>query len=138
LVPKGARATARDLDNARELREALRTLLLVNNEVDIDPQPALSVVDKVAERARVELRFHDGGAGLVPRAGGATGGLGQILTAVHASMAEGSWSRLKACRADDCLWAFVDHAKNRSRAWCSMRVCGNREKARAFRERQRA
>ena len=52
-------------------------------------------------------------------------------------MADGSWQRLKACRASDCQWAFVDTARNHSRSWCSMASCGNREKARAFRERHR-
>jgi predicted RNA-binding Zn ribbon-like protein len=52
-------------------------------------------------------------------------------------MAGESWERLKACRAEDCRWAFLDDAKNHSRAWCSMKVCGNRAKARAYRERHR-
>ena len=30
---------------------------------------------------------------------------------------------------------FYDQSRNRSRAWCSMEVCGNREKARSFRVR---
>jgi len=42
---------------------------------------------------------------------------------------------MKACRADDCKWAFLDTAKNQSRAWCSMSSCGNREKMRAYRAR---
>jgi predicted RNA-binding Zn ribbon-like protein len=36
------------------------------------------------------------------------------------------------------MWAFYDRSKNRSGHWCSMRVCGNRAKARQFRERRRA
>ena len=59
------------------------------------------------------------------------------MIAVHEAMAEGSWDRLKACRASDCEWAFIDTAKNHSRQWCSMGSCGNREKARAFRQRHR-
>ncbi|WP_410577232.1 CGNR zinc finger domain-containing protein [Amycolatopsis sp. lyj-108] len=47
----------------------------------------------------------------------------------------GEWIRLKICPADDCLWAFYDESRNRSRTWCSMRACGNREKARAWRAR---
>ncbi|MGH3007295.1 MAG: CGNR zinc finger domain-containing protein, partial [Gaiellaceae bacterium] len=46
--------------------------------------------------------------------------------------------RLKACRAEDCRWAFYDRARNRSRHWCSMAVCGNRTKARTFRRRHAA
>jgi hypothetical protein len=33
-------------------------------------------------------------------------------------------------------WAFYDHARNRSRTWCSMDACGNRAKARAYRARR--
>lgn len=35
--------------------------------------------------------------------------------------------RMKIC--GHCGWLFVDRSKNRSRAWCDMAVCGNREKA---------
>jgi len=130
------RATALDLAEAVELREALRLLLLANNEVEVDTGRAEDVVDAAARRARIELRFADGPV-LEPASGGVAGALGRIVVAVQAAVADGSWSRLKACRADDCEWAFVDHAKNQSRAWCSMRSCGNRAKARAHRERQR-
>ena len=45
------------------------------------------------------------------------------------------WKRLKTCRDEHCRVAFYDKSRNRSRAWCSMEVCGNREKARSFRQR---
>ncbi|HKI92714.1 MAG TPA: CGNR zinc finger domain-containing protein, partial [Gaiellaceae bacterium] len=64
------------------------------------------------------------------------GGIGVVLAAAGEAMADGSWQRLKACRSDSCRWAFVDNARNRSRQWCSMSVCGNREKARTFRRRR--
>ena len=48
------------------------------------------------------------------------------------------WPRLKACRADDCHWAFFDEARNRSRAWCDMKVCGNRQKVHRYRARHAA
>jgi predicted RNA-binding Zn ribbon-like protein len=42
-------------------------------------------------------------------------------------------ARLRACAAGDCGWWFVDDTKNRSRRWCDMTLCGNREKLRRFR-----
>ena len=45
---------------------------------------------------------------------------------------------LRQCGAEDCEWLFMDTSKNRSRQWCSMKSCGNREKARRHYERQRA
>jgi len=44
---------------------------------------------------------------------------------------------VRECGADDCRWLFVDTSKNRSRQWCSMTSCGNREKARRHYQRQR-
>ncbi len=37
---------------------------------------------------------------------------------------------LRVCDAADCAWLFLDHSRNRSRRWCDMKVCGNRQKAR--------
>lgn len=45
--------------------------------------------------------------------------------------------RVRLCDADDCGWLFVDASRNRSRRWCDMSDCGNRAKARRYRERQR-
>ncbi|WP_309123171.1 ABATE domain-containing protein [Paenibacillus sp.] len=36
-----------------------------------------------------------------------------------------------------CGWLFLDHTKNHSRRWCSMRDCGNRAKMRRFQERKK-
>jgi predicted RNA-binding Zn ribbon-like protein len=138
LAEPTARATAADLRRAIELREALRRLLRANNGVEVDTAGAFSVLDDVVCRARVGLRCRDGALSLVPAVTGISGALGALVAAVHTASADGSWPRLKACRASDCEWAFIDHAKNHSRAWCSMRVCGNREKARLFRQPQRA
>jgi predicted RNA-binding Zn ribbon-like protein len=45
---------------------------------------------------------------------------------------------VRLCGARDCNWLFLDTSKNRTRQWCDMRSCGNREKARRFQERKRA
>lgn len=138
LLAVRSRVRGTDVRAAQELREALRALLLVNNGCAAEVNAAGKALERAARAARIELRFADGAAQLVPVAAGVAGALGRIVAGVQAAMADGSWSRLKACRAGDCQWAFVDTAKNQSRAWCSMKVCGNREKARAFRERQRS
>jgi predicted RNA-binding Zn ribbon-like protein len=57
------------------------------------------------------------------------------VAAASLAMLDGTWSRLEACRAETCRWTFYDQARNRSRAWCSMEVCGNRAKVRRYRRR---
>lgn len=36
-------------------------------------------------------------------------------------------ARIRICA--NCGWLFIDRSKNRSRIWCDMAVCGNRQKA---------
>ena len=37
---------------------------------------------------------------------------------------------VRFCEAPDCEWLFLDNSRNRSRRWCDMTSCGNRQKAR--------
>ena len=131
----GTRTTMAEWEEALGVREALRTLLWAHNEVETDVSGATAVLDRAAQRAGLGVRFAEGGTRLEPSASGVRGALGRILAEVSAGMADGTWERLKACRAEDCRWAFLDTAKNRSRAWCSMQSCGNRAKVQAYRER---
>jgi len=121
-----------DAAAARALREALRELMRANNGEDVDTEGATASLDEAARRAGIGVRFDTGSIRLVAP----DRGVGEVLVAAGAAMADGSWSRLKACRSSSCRWAFVDSARNRSRQWCSMSVCGNREKARSFRRRR--
>ena len=136
LSDGAGRADAADLESTRRVREALRDLMQANAGGELDPETP-RLLNEAAARARLTLHFDDrGGARLRPSATGVAGALGEVLTIVEDAMAEGTWARLKVCRADDCRWAFYDRSKNRSGAWCAMSVCGNREKARSYRERR--
>jgi predicted RNA-binding Zn ribbon-like protein len=129
--------TRDDLQRAIAVREALRDLVGVNMGVPL-PSDAHSVLQDAARRAGLTMRFRtDGSTVIEPAAVGIDGALGQILAGAHRAMDRGSWRQLKLCRRDCCRWAFLDTSKNRSRRWCSMEICGNREKGAAFRHRRR-
>jgi hypothetical protein len=113
---------AAELAAARRLRASLRAAA---GDPDFGPEPLTVPVHVGLDAA--------GRPALL-----ATDGLGAIAAAAVALSGDGRWDRLKICPADDCRWAFFDRSRNHSRTWCSMRVCGNREKARAWRERARA
>jgi predicted RNA-binding Zn ribbon-like protein len=139
LAPAGLVATNADVEYAIGLREALRAVLLAHNADGFVPADVASALDRAAARSELRLRFDKTGSGtLEPEADGVDGALGRLLAIIHRSAADGTWTRLKACRDDTCEWAFYDHTKNRSGAWCNMAVCGNRAKARAYRERRGA
>jgi predicted RNA-binding Zn ribbon-like protein len=138
LLPAGASVSGDDLARAVRVREAIRKLLLANNGAPLN-EDAVAALNAAADESRLRVSFDTrGGAELVPDQNDVPGALSRILAVAYTAMADESWSRLKACRLDDCQWAFYDQSKNRSRTWCSMKVCGNRAKARAYRERQRA
>ena len=136
LVPRGEEVGSGELERLRDLREAIRDLLLANNGVDVDGARAIATLDAAAIRTRLGVRFRaTGTVSLEPDPAGGERATASILAAVAALLGTEAWSRLKACRWDACRWAFADESRNRSRAWCSMEACGNRAKARAFRAR---
>lgn len=123
-----------DVARAKDVRRALRSLLAANNGGEVDPG-AIQALNGASEGAMLVVRFgSDGRSTLQPGAKGLDGAIGEILAAAVAGMENGSWWRLKAC--DRCAWAFYDRSRNRSGRWCSMEVCGNRAKTRAYRRRK--
>jgi predicted RNA-binding Zn ribbon-like protein len=137
LLERGGKIGAAELRRALEVRQALRGLLLANTGAALDPD-AVGTLNRAGGRAQSSVRFApDGSAELAPAAGGLDGAIARLLAAVARSMADGTWERFKACPNPDCEWAFYDRSRNRSSRWCAMAECGNRAKARAFRERNR-
>jgi predicted RNA-binding Zn ribbon-like protein len=121
-----------------ELRAALRELAHGNHAPSHgghDLAATVAVLDDLAARLPVLLRFAPG-AGLVPTSSGVDALVTTILAIVHEAMVIGTWSRLKACRNHHCRWAFYDHSRNASGAWCSLEACGSRMKVRAYRARR--
>jgi predicted RNA-binding Zn ribbon-like protein len=120
--------TEANLERALELREGLRRLALANNE---------GAADTVIE-AELVVRL-DGRSGVLePPRRTADGALADLVGIVYTAMADGTWSRLKACRRDVCQWLFYERSRNLSAVWCQMAVCGNRTKTKAYRARRGA
>jgi len=128
-----------DVRRAKAVREGLRALAFANNERPLD-HDALDAMRHAQAGAAVEVHLEPGGPRFVPRSGaGLDGALGALLAIAARAMLEGTWPRLKACPGRECGWAFFDHSRNQSARWCAMRICGDREKARAYyRRRTRA
>src|ERR1035437_433146 len=106
------------LERARELRGDLRALAGGQQHArgrQVDIQVALTV------EGQVELS--------------APTGAGFLAAAAAKVAIDQRIDRVKICPVDNCRWAFYDTSRNRSRQWCSMKVCGNRAKARAHRQR---
>ena len=131
---------AKVLIDAMRLREALyRILKSILGQLQPDERD-LAILNEELEIARNAERLKIGRDGLLwgwksDRA------LDKVLWAVSLSAAEvltsDDLSRLRQCGGDDCGWIFLDTTRNRSRHWCDIRDCGNRDHVRRFRLRQR-
>jgi predicted RNA-binding Zn ribbon-like protein len=130
------------VDDVRCSRDALRAAVTHASEPPTGRQPAapdaaeppVAAAGALASlpAVRLEVTLRDGVPALA-----AADAVGKVLAAAVRLSVSGEWERVKICPADDCRWAFYDRSRNRSRSWCSMSVCGNREKARQFRQRLR-
>lgn len=64
----------------------------------------------------------------------------QVLSRLAESAAEllatVDFELVRKCEDAECVLWFLDKTKSHRRRWCSMAICGNRNKVRAFRERQ--
>lgn len=138
LLATGAPVDGSDLQHAVALREALRGVIGANTGGKVYPVD-VATLNEAAGASRLRARFgSDGRARLEPEAGGVTGALGRIVAAAFAAMDDEEWSRLKLCDSPTCRWAFFDRSRNHSSRWCAMASCGNRAKARRFREQHAA
>jgi predicted RNA-binding Zn ribbon-like protein len=135
LMEPGQPASEADLKHAIAVREAIRGLVAANSRGKVYPLD-VATLNEAATASRLRARFGaDGKARLEPEAGGVAGAMGRMVAAVYAAMADEDWSRLKLCGSQSCRWAFFDRSRNHSSRWCTMASCGNRQKARRFRER---
>jgi predicted RNA-binding Zn ribbon-like protein len=118
------------------IRDALREELMAHHG-DGDARTARARLDAYARMVPLRAAFGDGPAMLVPAGGGVAAMLGAVLAAIVIAEHEGTWERVKICREETCQVAFYDRSKNQSKTWCSMGVCGNRNKTRSYRDRRR-
>ena len=143
LVAKGLmdRTQAADeaaLKHAIALREAIRGAIGANSGRAVYPVD-IGTLNRAVSASHLIPRFGpDGKARLEVQAEGVEGALGRIVAAVFGAMREEGWARLKLCGSPTCRWAFYDQSRNQSSRWCRMASCGNREKAKRFRERAKA
>jgi predicted RNA-binding Zn ribbon-like protein len=119
--PGSAEVSATDLAAAVQLRTTLRQALLAESAPSALEGFSLHLVTDPAGTLRLTA------IGDSP--------LNPIIETIASAVVHGTWTRLKICAAPDCRWAFYDTSRSGAGRWCSMEVCGNRAKTRAYRRR---
>jgi predicted RNA-binding Zn ribbon-like protein len=135
LIGPSARISHADATRLRELREAIRSLIVANVEGNLDAA-SVTTLRRVSRTAQLVVTTNDDGqTRLETHKSGIDGAVAILLGIVHEAQLTGEWPRLKGCR--QCQYAFFDRSKNCSAAWCAMSLCGNRAKNRAHYRRHR-
>jgi predicted RNA-binding Zn ribbon-like protein len=129
---------ADDLALVRGVREGLRAMLVHNAGGPPPTAGAFAPLRDVATGGTARADVDERGEILLTAAGDTVGArLVELLLIVRDAQRDGTWSRLKACGNDECLWAFYDKSRNHGGTWCDMSSCGNMLKNREFRARKR-
>ncbi|NKY25512.1 CGNR zinc finger domain-containing protein [Nocardia gamkensis] len=131
--------TTAQLELARELRESIHAAATAAAIHDPLPASAVRVINdrSMAGRAAAILtpegsrRWRLGSASCVEDA------LGVIAADAISIIAGERDGKLALCASPTCRAAFFDTSQSRTRKWCDMNTCGNRQKKARFNANQR-
>jgi predicted RNA-binding Zn ribbon-like protein len=137
LLTPDAELKCSDLQLLREVRSALRTML-VRNAGGRPSAWDLAPLRTVASLGAARVDVDESGDIVLSAAGDSVSArLVELLLIIRDAQRDGTWARLKACGNDECQWAFYDRSRNHGGTWCEMSSCGNKLKNREFRARKR-
>ncbi|MFF1924015.1 CGNR zinc finger domain-containing protein [Streptomyces sp. NPDC058221] len=126
--------TAAQLGLARELRESIHAAATAAATQEPLPAPAVQVINECSTQGRAAAvltpegtrRWQLGSASQVEDA------LGVIAADAISVIAGERDGKLALCASPTCRAAFFDTSQSRTRTWCDMNTCGNRQKKARF------
>ncbi|MFK4066939.1 CGNR zinc finger domain-containing protein [Streptomyces sp. NPDC029674] len=126
--------TTAQLDLARELRESIHAAATAAAVQDPLPASAVQVInDRSAQgRAAAALTPEGKRRWLLGSASGVEDALGVIAADAISIISGERDGRLALCASPTCRAAFFDTSRSRTRRWCDMNTCGNRQKKARF------
>jgi predicted RNA-binding Zn ribbon-like protein len=134
LAPR-ARINTKEHHRVLKLRDALRSFLRLAPDQRTDAAVTVSLNNNSADFPLVLNVSSDAQASLLAAPGSSQ--IGRVLGELYSLTVTGRLDRLKVCASEECRWIFYDRSKPSNRRWCSSKLCGNRDKTRAYRRRLR-
>ncbi|MFI6942371.1 CGNR zinc finger domain-containing protein [Streptomyces sp. NPDC050418] len=127
------------LQLALELREAIHATATAAATGDPLPDAAVGVINDFSARGRAVavLTADDKREWRLSPAASVEDALGVIAADAIAIIAGERDGRLALCASPTCRAAFFDTSRSRTRRWCEMNTCGNREKKARFQANRR-
>jgi len=138
LSERAAAPSQKTFEAALRLRAAIRDYLKCDPAERHRRPSLIDRLNKAMEPFPLRVAgFGKDGMKLVPARADAPAGLEAIVAELYDGAANGRLDRLKMCAADECQRVFYDRSKPGTRRWCQSTLCGNRQKTRTYRERQK-
>lgn len=124
------------LGTAREFREALFRVIQRKEEGRPADPVDVERISRVVGSSMAHTRLQPAEGHYTTTWETATDALDRVLWPIAGSALELLTSpalpRARVCEGPGCGWVFLDTTRNRSRRWCSMELCGNRDKVKRF------
>ncbi|MFC9461147.1 CGNR zinc finger domain-containing protein [Streptomyces sp. NPDC056983] len=126
--------TTAQLERARELRESIHAALTAAAIHDAPPASAVQVINdrSIQGRAAAILTPESNRHWRLGSASGVEDALGVIAADAISIVAGERDGKLALCASPTCQAAFFDTSQSRTRRWCDMNTCGNRQKKARF------
>ncbi|WND38555.1 CGNR zinc finger domain-containing protein [Streptomyces sp. BB1-1-1] len=131
--------TTAQLDLARELRESIHAAATAAAVQDALPAAAVHVInDRSTQGRAAAILTPEGERQWRLRSASRVEDALSVIAADAISIISGERDgRLALCASPTCRAAFFDTSRSRTRRWCDMNTCGNREKKARFNANQR-
>ncbi|WP_406144243.1 CGNR zinc finger domain-containing protein [Streptomyces sp. NBC_01012] len=132
--------TAAQLDRARELRESIHAAATAAATQEALPEPAVQVINDYSAQGRAAAVLTPEGERRWLLGSGASrveDALSVIAADAISILAGERDGKLALCASPSCRAAFFDSSQSRTRKWCDMNTCGNRQKKARFNANQR-
>ncbi|MBF6166535.1 CGNR zinc finger domain-containing protein [Streptomyces gardneri] len=131
--------TAAQLELARELRESIHAAATAAAIGDGLPASAVQVINdcSIQGRAAAVLTPEGSRRWRLSSASSVEDALGVIAADAISIIAGERDGKLALCASPTCRAAFFDTSQSRTRKWCDMNTCGNRQKKARFNANQR-
>lgn len=125
--------TSAQLDRARELRESIHAAATAAAVLDALPAAAVQVINDCSVQGRAAAFLAPEGTREWRLSSGSVEDALSVIAADAISIIAGERDgRLALCASPTCQAAFFDTSQSRTRKWCDMNTCGNRQKKARF------
>lgn len=130
--------TTAQLELAVQLREAIHAAATAAASQEPLPPSAVQVINDFSTRGQAAaiLTLEGSRRWQLSSASGLEDALGVIAADAIGIISGEREGRLALCASPTCRAAFFDTSQSRTRRWCDMNTCGNRQKKARFRANQ--